>query len=131
MKHEILEFSNMFFQNIINQEKNNFMCVCACACVYVCMYVCMYVLRDMGTHGSPPVRVPEVPVKCTRPAISPADQQVGPETLSTTPAILEDSRRPYPDPSTKLFPRSRRGAASRSVDRGIHTVIMEDDLPNL
>jgi hypothetical protein len=30
-------------------------------------------LRDMGTHGSPPTRVPEVPVKWTRLARSPAD----------------------------------------------------------
>jgi hypothetical protein len=51
-------------------------------------------LWDMGTHGSPPTRVPEVPVKWTRPAKSPADLQVGPETLSTIPATLEDLRRP-------------------------------------
>jgi hypothetical protein len=41
-------------------------------------------LRDMGTHGSPSTRIPEVPVKWTRPNRSPADLQVGPETLSTT-----------------------------------------------
>jgi hypothetical protein len=51
----------------------------------------------MGTHGSPPTKVPEVPVKWTRPASSPADLQVSPETLSTTPATLEDLGRPYPD----------------------------------
>jgi hypothetical protein len=51
----------------------------------------------MGTHGSPPTRVLEIPVKWTRPARSPADLQVGPETLSTTPVTLEDLRRPYPD----------------------------------
>jgi hypothetical protein len=51
----------------------------------------------MGTHGSPPTRVPEVPVKWTRPARSPANLQVGPETLSATPVTLEDLRRPYPD----------------------------------
>jgi hypothetical protein len=51
----------------------------------------------MGTHGSPPTRVPEVPVKWTRPARSPVDLQVGPETLSTTPATLEDIGRPYLD----------------------------------
>jgi hypothetical protein len=52
-------------------------------------------LRDMGTHG-PPQR--------TRPVRSPADLQVGLKTLSTTPATLEDSRRPYADPgeSAKL-----------------------------
>jgi hypothetical protein len=38
----------------------------------------------MGTHGSPPTKVPEVLVKWTRPARSPADLQVGPKTLSTT-----------------------------------------------
>jgi hypothetical protein len=47
-------------------------------------------LRDMGTHGSPTTRVSEVPVKWTRPARSPADLQVGTETLSTTPVILDD-----------------------------------------
>jgi hypothetical protein len=55
-------------------------------------------VRDMGTHGSPPTRVPEVLVKWTRPVRSPADLQVGRKTLSTTPMSLEDSRRPYPDP---------------------------------
>jgi hypothetical protein len=52
-------------------------------------------LRDMGTHGSP---------QRTRPVRSPADLQVGLKTLSTTPATLEDSRRPYADPgeSSKL-----------------------------
>jgi hypothetical protein len=54
-------------------------------------------LRDMGTHGSPPTRVPEVPVEWTRPVRSPADLQVGPETLSTIPATLEDLGRPHPD----------------------------------
>jgi hypothetical protein len=48
----------------------------------------------MGTHGSPPTRVPEVPVKWTRPAKSPTYLQVGPETLSTIPATLEDLGRP-------------------------------------
>jgi hypothetical protein len=47
-------------------------------------------LRDMGTHGSPPTRVLEVPIKWTRPAKSPTDLQMGPETLSTTPETLED-----------------------------------------
>jgi hypothetical protein len=51
----------------------------------------------MGTHGSPPTRVPEVPVKWTRPARSPADLQVGSETLSTIPTTLEDLGRPDPD----------------------------------
>jgi hypothetical protein len=51
----------------------------------------------MGTHGSPPTKVLEVPVKWIRPARSPADLQVGPETLSTTPVTLEDLGRPYPD----------------------------------
>jgi hypothetical protein len=47
-------------------------------------------VRDMGTHVSPPTRVPEVPVKWARPARSPVDLQVGPETLSTTLATLDD-----------------------------------------
>jgi hypothetical protein len=51
----------------------------------------------MGTYGSPPTRVPEVPVKWTQPARSPADLQVGPETLYTTSATLEDLGRPHPD----------------------------------
>jgi hypothetical protein len=34
----------------------------------------------------------------TRPVRSPTDLQVDPETLSTTPATLEDFGRPYPDP---------------------------------
>jgi hypothetical protein len=51
----------------------------------------------MGTHGSPPTRVPEVLVKWSQPARSPADLQVGPETLSTIPATQEDLGRPDPD----------------------------------
>jgi hypothetical protein len=51
----------------------------------------------MGSHGSPLTRVPEVPVKWTRPTISPVDLQVGPETLSTILATLEDLGRPDPD----------------------------------
>jgi hypothetical protein len=39
----------------------------------------------------------EVPVKWTRPASCPANLQVGPKTLSTTLATLEDLGRPYPD----------------------------------
>jgi hypothetical protein len=54
-------------------------------------------VRDMGTHVSPLTRVSEVSVKWTRPARSPSDLQVGPETLSTIPATLEDLGRPYPD----------------------------------
>jgi hypothetical protein len=37
-----------------------------------------------GYPRSPPTMVPKVPVKWTRPVRSPADLQVGPETLSTT-----------------------------------------------
>jgi hypothetical protein len=40
----------------------------------------------------------EAPVKWTRPIRSPIDLQVDPETLSTTPATLEDLGRPYPNP---------------------------------
>jgi hypothetical protein len=52
----------------------------------------------MDTHRSSQTRVLEVPVKWTRPVRSPIDLQVDPKTLSTTPATLEDLRRPYPDP---------------------------------
>jgi hypothetical protein len=68
----------------------------------------------MGTHGSPPATVSEVPVKCTRPARSLADLQVGPETLSTIPTTLEDLGRPYPERrrpaglEEQVSPRSRR-----------------------
>jgi hypothetical protein len=51
----------------------------------------------MGTHGSPPTRVPEVSVKWTRLARSLADLQVGPVTLFTIPATLEDLGRTYPN----------------------------------
>jgi hypothetical protein len=51
----------------------------------------------MGTHGSPLIRVLEVPVKWTRPARIPVDLQVGLETLSAAPTTLEDLGRPYPD----------------------------------
>jgi hypothetical protein len=89
----------------------------------------------MGTHGSPPTRLLEVPVKWTRPARRPADLQVGPETLFTIPATLEDLGRPDPDAEdlpglwSKFLPRSRGGAASRSEDHGILSVITEGDLP--
>jgi hypothetical protein len=92
-------------------------------------------LRDMGTHGSPPTRVPEVPVKWTQPAKSPANLQVGPETLSTILATSEDLGRPHPDfgrPAGLVAQASPldRGA-SRSEDRWILFVITKDDLPNL
>jgi hypothetical protein len=96
------------------------------------------ILRDMGTHGSPPTRVPEVPVKWTRPARSPADLQVGSNTLSTILATLEDHRRPHPDfgrlagLETQVSPLDRAGgAASRSEDHKIFSVIMEASIPNL
>jgi hypothetical protein len=54
-------------------------------------------LKDMGTHGSPPTRVLDVPVKWTRPVRSPTDLQVGLETISITLATLEDLGRPHPD----------------------------------
>jgi hypothetical protein len=61
-------------------------------------------MRDMGTHGFPPTRVPEVPVKWTQPARSPANLQVGPKTLSSISATmssisvtLEDVGRPHLD----------------------------------
>jgi hypothetical protein len=63
--------------------------------IYIFISFSLY-LTDMGIHGSPPTRVPEVPVKWTRPARSPTDLQVDPETLSTILVTLEDLRRPYP-----------------------------------
>jgi hypothetical protein len=92
----------------------------------------------MGTHGSPPTRVLEVPVKWTQPDRSPTDLQVGPETLSTTPTTLEDLGRPHLNSGrpvglvaqVSLLYRGG-GAASRSVDRGIPSVITEGSLPNL
>jgi hypothetical protein len=84
----------------------------------------------MGTHGSPPTSVPEVPVKWTRPARSPVDLQVGPETLYTISATLEDLGRPYPDHSGARFSLDHGGSAAiRPEDRGILSVIMEGDLP--
>jgi hypothetical protein len=75
----------------------------------------------MGTNRSPPSRVLEVPVKWTRSARSPADLQVGPETLSTTTATLEDLGR---------FSLDHGGAAASSPeDREILSVITEGDLP--
>jgi hypothetical protein len=91
-------------------------------------------LRDMGTHGSPPTRVPEVPVKWIRPARSPADLQVGPETLSTTPATLDDLLQiseDLPGLWFKFPPRSHCDTANRSKNHGIPSVIAEGDLPNL
>jgi hypothetical protein len=88
----------------------------------------------MGTYGSPTTRVPEVSVKWTRPARSPADLQVGPETLSTTTATLNDLIQITEDlPSLwrKLLPKSQCGAANRSEDHEILSVITEGDLPNL
>jgi hypothetical protein len=92
-------------------------------------------VRDMATHGSPPTGVPEVPVKWTRPARSPADLQVGPETLSTIPATLEDLGRPHPDSGrparlvAQVSPLDRDAAPSK--DHGILFVITEGDLRNL
>jgi hypothetical protein len=54
-------------------------------------------VRDMGTHESPPTRVLEVHVKWTRPARSPTDLQVGPKTLSTIPTTMKDLGRTYPN----------------------------------
>jgi hypothetical protein len=92
----------------------------------------------MGTHGSPPTRVLEVPVKWTRPTISPVDMQMGPETLSTVQMTSEDLGRPYPDRGRparlagQVPPLDHGGGAtSRPEDRGILSVITEDDLPNL
>jgi hypothetical protein len=67
-----------------------------------------------------------------RPARSPADLQVGPETLSTIPATLEDlGLEDLPGLWCKLLPRSQCGAAIRFEYRGIPSVITEGNLPNL
>jgi hypothetical protein len=60
----------------------------------------LHVDRGLVIHGypwSPPTRVLEVLIKWTRPSRSPADLQVGPKTLSTISATMEDLGRPYPD----------------------------------
>jgi hypothetical protein len=57
--------------------------------LYCFAYTLIGGLTDMGTHGSPPARVLEVPAKWTRRARSPIDLQVGPETLSTNPATSD------------------------------------------
>jgi hypothetical protein len=107
-------------------------------CSFLFHWLPLAILRDIGTHWSPPTRVLEVPVKWTRPVRSPTDLQVDPETLSATPMTLEDpratlsrSRRTRRARGARLSPRSRLDAASRFADHGIHPVITEDDLPNL
>jgi hypothetical protein len=90
----------------------------------------------MGTHGSPPTRVLEVPVKWTRHVRSPADLQVGPETLSTILVTLEDLGRPHPDSGRPVGFVAQaspldRGATLVVVDREILSIITEGDLPNL
>jgi hypothetical protein len=92
-------------------------------------------VRDMATHGSPPTEVPEVPNQVDPTCQKPADLQVGPETLSTIPATLEDLGRPHPDSGrpTRLVAQVSpldRGAAP-SKDHGILFVITEGDLRNL
>jgi hypothetical protein len=56
-----------------------------------------YLGYPLGRFAGLKQRYPEVPVKWTRPAKSSTDLQVGPETLSMTPATLEDLGRPYLD----------------------------------
>jgi hypothetical protein len=82
-------------------------------------------VRDMSTHGSPPTRVPEVPVKWTRPARSPARPTSRPGDLTHNPGnlgrlqkTLSKSRRIRRACGARLFPRSRLDAASRSADLG-------------
>jgi hypothetical protein len=94
-------------------------------------------LRDMGTHGSPPTRVPKVTVKWTQPARSPADLQVGPETLSTISATLEDLERPHPDSGrpTGLVAQVSLLDRDAALPVGLRimgsSVNMEGNLPNL
>jgi hypothetical protein len=77
-------------------------------------------LRDMGTHGSPPTRVPEVPVKWTQPTKAPP-------TCKWARRPYPQSRRPWKTSDDlirtpedllslwrKLLPRLWRDAASRS-----------------
>jgi hypothetical protein len=94
-------------------------------------------LRDMGIHGSPPTRIPEVPVQWTRPAKSPNDLQVGPETLSTISATLEDLGRPHPNSGrptglvAQVSPLERGAALPVGPRMRIPSVITEGNLPNL
>jgi hypothetical protein len=109
---------------------------CATSMVaYCCLspyaYTSTVGLRDMGTHGSPLTRVLEVLVKWTQLVRSPTNLQVDPEALSTTQATLSRSRKTCRACGACFSPKSRFGAASRSADRRIRPVIMEDDLPNL
>jgi hypothetical protein len=85
----------------------------------------------MGTHGSPPTRVLEVPVKWTRPVRSPTDPQVGPETLSTTPATLEDLGRPHLDHGRPAGLVAQASPLGRGAALPIGPQIAEDDLPNM
>jgi hypothetical protein len=94
-------------------------------------------LRDMGTYGYPPTRVPEVPVKWTRPVRSPANLQ-GPKTLSTTPvpeaSICDESAPPLesiPIGRTSSFPYHSRGLVpldhSARIEGSVHRSL--DSIP--
>jgi hypothetical protein len=91
----------------------------------------------MGTHGSPPTRVLEVPVMWTQLAKRPADLQMRLETLSTTPTTLEDLGRPHPDSGrpdglvAQVSPKDRCAAPPVCPRREIFSVITEGNLPNL
>jgi hypothetical protein len=84
----------------------------------------------MGTHGSPPTRVLEVPVKWT-PASGPRDLIHNPGDLGRPQTTLSRLRKTCQACGASLSLDRGDDTASRSVDRGIHSVITEGDLPNL
>ena len=57
-------------------------------------------LRDMGTHGSPPARVPEALTSGPDLPEAPPTRKVGPATLSTTPTTPGDLIKIPKDPQS-------------------------------
>jgi hypothetical protein len=69
--------------------------------------------------------------KPRRPASGPGDLIHNLDNLGRPRATSSRLRKTCRAYGASFTPRSRRGAASRSVDRGILFVITEGDLPNL
>jgi hypothetical protein len=101
------------------------------------LYICV-----CERHGYPwvstPARVPEVPVKWTRPARStrrpanrPGDLIHNPDDLGRPQATSSRLRKTCRACGASFSPRSRCDTASRSEDRRILSVITEGPLPNL